>query len=154
MDAPRPGVLNEEELAEALRREGLRLTRPRRAVYAVLRERGGHLSADQVLAALAEGDSRVSRMTVYNALADLHGAGVVLQADAGPGRALWEARGDWHHHFVCRRCGSVADVPCAVGEKPCLDLPRRLGRADEAQVIFRGLCRPCLRKGRSRGAAR
>jgi Fur family ferric uptake transcriptional regulator len=85
-------------------------------------------------------------MTVYNALADLQRAGVVLPADAGPGRALFETRRDWHHHFVCRRCGAVTDVPCAEGAKPCLDLPSSVGRADEAQVIFRGVCRACLRR--------
>ena len=148
MDAPRPGVLTDGGLAAALRRGGLRLTRPRREVYAALRGLGGHRSADEVLAARAAAGSRVSRMTVYNALADLAGAGVVLRADAGPGRALHEARADWHHHFVCRRCGAVADVPCAEGRKPCLDLPRRFGRADEAQVIFRGVCRECATRRR------
>ncbi len=148
MDAPVPGPLTDDALAEALRGGGLRLTRPRKEVYAALRDLGGHRSADEVAAALRARGARVSRMTVYNALADLQAAGVVLRADAGPGRALFEARRDWHHHFVCRRCGAVLDVPCVRGRKPCLRLSAPVGEADEAQVIFRGTCRECLRRGR------
>jgi Fur family ferric uptake transcriptional regulator len=143
VDAPRPEVLTDGELAEALRKAGLRLTRPRREVHAALRDLGGHRSADEVAEALAARGSSVSRTTVYNALEDLRRAGAVLHADAGPGRALFEARVAWHHHFVCRRCGAVIDVPCARGRRPCLDLPAAVGEADEAQVIFRGVCRKC-----------
>lgn len=143
MDAPRAGALTDAGLEAALRRAGLRVTGPRRRVYAALRRLGGHRSADEVLAtARAEGPP-VSRMTAYNALADLLRAGLVTRADAGPGRTLWETRTDGHHHFVCRRCARVIDVPCARGRRPCLDLPAPVGRADEAQVIFRGLCRAC-----------
>ena len=150
MDAPRPAVLTDGALAEALREGGLRLTRPRREVYRALRRLGGHRSADEVLEALRARGTRVSRMTVYNALGDLRRAGVVLGADAGPGRSLYEARGDWHHHFVCRRCGAVIDVPCVAGRKPCLELTAAVGIADEAQVIFRGVCRACARAPRGR----
>lgn len=146
MDAPRPGPLTDDALAGALRAGGLRLTRPRREVYGALRDLGGHRSADEVAAALRARGARVSRMTVYNALADLQRAGVVLPADAGPGRALFETRRDWHHHFVCRRCGRVFDAPCVRGRKPCLRPPRGFGEVDEAQVIFRGRCRSCARR--------
>ncbi len=144
MDAPRPERLTDAALADALRRGGLRLTRPRRAVHAALRDLGGHRSADEVHAALAAAGTRVSRMTVYNALSDLLRAGVVQRADAGPGRALFEAGGAWHHHLLCRTCGGIEDVPCVRGRRPCLSLPAAFGRAEEAQVIFRGVCRRCL----------
>jgi len=140
--------MTDGELAGALRAGGLRLTRPRREVYAVLRDLGGHRSADEVSDALHARGGKVSRMTVYNALDDLRDAGVVLEADVGPGRALFEAGSVWHHHFVCRRCGIVIDVPCVKGRKPCLRLTAAVGRADEAQVIFRGVCRKCGGKAR------
>ena len=135
--------MTDGELAGALRGGGLRLTRPRREVYAVLRDLGGHRSADEVAAALRARGSKVSRTTVYNALSDLRDAGVLLEADVGPGRALFEAGSVWHHHFVCRRCEIVIDVPCVKGRKPCLRLTAAVGTADEAQVIFRGVCRAC-----------
>ena len=41
-------------------------------------------------------------------------------AGAITGRALYEVNDVWHHHFVCRHCGEVEDVPCLKGRKPCL----------------------------------
>jgi Fe2+ or Zn2+ uptake regulation protein len=49
----------------------------------------------------------------------------------------------WHHHFVCRVCGQVIDVPCATGTKPCLTPEIAVGEVDEAQVIYRGRCAAC-----------
>ena len=59
--------------------------------------------------------------------------------------ARYEARvGDNHHHLVCRSCGTVVDVDCAVGEVPCLTAAddQRL-RVDEAEVTYWGLCPSC-----------
>ncbi len=140
MDAPRASVLTDRELSERLKEAGLRSTHPRRLVYAYLRDRGGHRSADQITAALK---NEISRMSAYNALTDLLRAGVIQSADAGPGRALYEANTVWHHHFVCRKCGRIFDTPCVKGRKPCLDLSAAVGVADEAQIIFRGVCNKC-----------
>ena len=141
MDAAHAAEL---EGRERLRRLGLRVTRPRLLVYTALRELGGHHSVDDVVARLGERGARLPRMTVYNVVGDLVAAGAIMQADTGPGRALYEAGDVWHHHFVCRRCGSIRDVPCVVGSKPCL-LPggHAGGTVDEAQIIFRGVCDSC-----------
>ena len=143
MSGDASGSMTDDEAAAALRRAGLRLTRPRLAVLGALRALGGHRSADEVMDSLRGEKARVSRMTVYNALGDLETARVILRADAGPGRTLFEARSEWHHHFVCRRCDAVLDVPCVRGRKPCMKLAAPVGEADEAQVIFRGICRRC-----------
>lgn len=137
---------------ERLRAAGLRVTRPRTLVYAVLREVGGHRSVDEVSQLLDERGHAVPRMSIYNVMADLTEASLAMLADTGPGRALYEASDVWHHHFVCRGCGSIEDVPCLEGRKPCLLPPRsRRGRTiDEAQVIFRGLCAGCARKAAAR----
>ena len=142
MDAPGAAALTGPE-AERLRGAGRRVTRPRVAVYRALRDLGGHRSADEVADHLRAGGERLSRTSVYNALDALVGAGLVMAADAGPGRALYEADDGWHHHFVCRGCGAVLDVACLQDRKPCLhaELPGVV--IDEAQVIFRGLCEAC-----------
>jgi len=133
-----------DELHARLRESGLRATRQRTSVYRHLRQVGGHHSVDDVVGMLAESGEPLSRMTVYNVVSDLTGAGLLMQADVGPGRALYEASETWHHHFVCRSCGTVIDVPCARGTKPCLDVPPALNLSiDEAQVIYRGLCPAC-----------
>jgi len=131
-------------VADRLREAGLRATRPRILVYQVLREVGGHLSVDDVVTLLQDRSQRIPRMTVYNVVSDLSSAGLVMRADTGPGRAIYEAGDKWHHHFVCRRCGRVIDVPCVIGAKPCLeqDVPG-VSVVDEAQIIFRSVCEAC-----------
>ena len=129
-----------------LQMAGLRATRPRVAVYDLLHEIGGHRSVDELVGLLAQRGVRIPRMSVYNVVADLAGAGLVMCADLGPGRALYEAADTWHHHFVCRGCGKVEDVPCATGIKPCMQPPLSLRAVvDEAQVLFRGICDDCAR---------
>jgi Fur family ferric uptake transcriptional regulator len=137
-----------EAAAKRLRAAGLRATRPRALVYAVLRQAGGHRSVDEVVELLEARGHAIPRMSVYNVMADLTGASLVMAADVGPGRALYEAADVWHHHFVCRGCGRIEDVPCMTGRKPCLRPPRSLqgGTIDEAQVIFRGHCADCSTK--------
>ena len=132
-----------------LRGAGLRVTRPRVLVYAALREAGGHRTVDEIVAWLAARGHVLPRMSVYNVAADLTTAALVMRADAGPGAAVYEAADAWHHHFVCRVCGAIEDVPCLTGRKPCLlPAPPFGGTVDEAQVIFRGVCARCARARR------
>ncbi len=139
----------DDAVAETLHRLGLRVTRPRRAVHAALVRLGGHRSADEVHDALETTGRPVGRASVYNALDALARCGLVMVADAGPGRTLYEAGSTWHHHAVCRVCGEVSDVACVVGAKPCLRPLGEWGEVDEAQVIFRGVCHACGVRGQS-----
>lgn len=110
----------------------------------MLREVGGHRSVDELVALLAERGQRIPRMSVYNVVRDLTASRVLMYADTGPGPALYEASDTWHHHFVCRVCGTVTDVPCRKGTKPCVEPPPEIrATVDEAQVIFRGRCEAC-----------
>ena len=136
-------VQRSAELSRRLREHGLRATAPRVEVLAALEDLGGHRSADEVRARLADGGRRLPRSSVYNVLTSLVEAGLALTADAGPGPVLYEAGREWHHHFVCRSCHRVFDVECLVGAKPCLTPGTDVGEVDEAQVIFRGICAAC-----------
>jgi Fur family ferric uptake transcriptional regulator len=86
-----------------------------------------------------------SRQAVYDALDQLQLAQLVRRIEPAGSPARYEVRvGDNHHHVVCRRCGSAADVDCAVGEAPCLEPSQTHGfRLDEAEVTFWGLCPQC-----------
>lgn len=136
------------DIAEQLQAAGLRATRPRLVVADALRRMGGHRTADEVHARLAKDSVALPRTSVYNALAVLADVGVALRADVGPGAVVYEVADRWHHHFVCRVCGRIADVPCVVGESPCLSPGDEFGEVDEAQVIFRGVCARCGKEGR------
>jgi Fur family ferric uptake transcriptional regulator len=137
-------AVSDADLERVLRAAGLKSTRPRILVLRFLRERGGHHSADEITEALGAKDTSLLRGSVYNVLNKLEKHGLITLADVGPGRALYESGSPWHHHFVCRQCDAVLDVPCVVGQKPCLEAELAGAELDDAQVIFRGRCPACV----------
>lgn len=133
-----------ETLKEKLKERGLKVTRSRLKVLQVLRDQGGHRSADEIFRFLEELGEPLPRGSVFKVVGDLARHNLLMVTDAGPGRALYEYSSEWHHHFVCRACGVILDVPCVEGRKPCL-LPEVSVPAtiEEAQIIFRGICDDC-----------
>ena len=129
---------------ELLRTHGLRVTRPRLAVLEVL-ARGGHPEVEEITRQVRDRLSSVSTQAVYDVLGALARAGLARRIEPAGSSARFEARaGDNHHHIVCRSCGIVADVDCAVGHRPCLDPGTDTGfEVDEAEVTFWGLCPAC-----------
>ena len=129
---------------ELLREHGLRVTRPRLAVLEVLTQ-GGHLEVDEIAQQVRERIESVSTQGVYDVLGVLSRAGLARRIEPAGSPARFEARvGDNHHHIVCRGCGTIEDVDCAVSERPCLDPGTGHGfEVDEAEVTFWGLCPRC-----------
>lgn len=129
---------------EALRAVGLRATAPRLAVLAALRDRP-HADTDTVIQAVRAQLGTVSAQAVYNVLAAFTSAGLVRRIEPAGSVARYEVRvGDNHHHVVCRSCGAVADVDCAVGRRPCLTPSDTHGYlVDEAEVTYWGRCPAC-----------
>lgn len=135
--APTPDV---EQL---LRGADLRVTAPRRAVLAAVHD---HPHADtETLMACTRERLDVSHQAVYDVLRVLTDAGLVRRLQPAGSVARYEARvGDNHHHVVCRLCGAVGDVDCAVGETPCLTASDDSGFViDEAEVLYWGRCPSC-----------
>jgi Fur family transcriptional regulator, stress-responsive regulator len=130
----------------ALRRVGLRVTASRLAVLSALATGAPHASADALVGAVRERLGDGSAQTVYNVLRTLADVGLVRRIEPAGQPGLYELRvGDNHHHIVCRSCGAVADVACAVGEAPCLTAAETLGyEIDEAEVIYWGRCPACI----------
>jgi Fe2+ or Zn2+ uptake regulation protein len=135
--------VSDSELEQVLHAVGLRSTRPRILVLRFLRTHGGHHAADEIQAALDAADEHLLRGSVYHVLNKLVGRRLVTQADVGPGRALYESGSLWHHHFICRQCEAVIDVPCVEPSAPCLNPELAGAQVDEAQIIFRGTCADC-----------
>jgi Fe2+ or Zn2+ uptake regulation protein len=130
--------------AEVLRGAGLRVTAARVALLETLRD-GDHLGVEVITSGVRERVGHVSLQAVYEALHALTAAGLVRRLEPAGSPALFERRvGDNHHHLVCRSCGAVTDVDCAVGEAPCLTASDDHGFSiDEAEVIYWGLCPDC-----------
>ena len=132
------------DFAEQLRTADLRVTRPRVAVLEAVHGHP-HADTDTIFSAVRSGLPEVSRQAVYDVLHALTAAGLVRRIAPAGSVARYESRvGDNHHHVVCRSCGAIADVDCAVGEVPCLTAPDGHGYAiDETEVIHWGLCPAC-----------
>lgn len=132
-------------LKARLRQAGLKATQPRMTVLSLLQELGGHHSIEEIIRELDRRGTPLPRASIYNSMAVLMNRGLVMLADVGPGPALYEIHLNWHHHFICRQCGTIVDIPCVKGEKPCLLPEWEPGIIEEAQIIFRGRCASCLR---------
>lgn len=130
--------------ADVLRDAALRVTAARLATLRVLAETP-HAAADAVAASVRGDLGTISTQAVYDVLRALTSAGLVRRIEPAGSAALYETRtGDNHHHLVCRDCGAVADVDCAVGEIPCLEPSQTQGyEVDEAEVVYWGLCAQC-----------
>jgi Fur family transcriptional regulator, stress-responsive regulator len=133
--------------ATELRAAGLRVTAARVALLQAVRD-GDHLGVEALAARVRDRIGHISLQAVYDALDALTAAGLIRRIEPAGSPARFEGRiGDNHHHLVCRSCGTVTDVACAVGEAPCLTAADHHGYSiDEAEVIYWGLCPSCSTK--------
>jgi Fur family transcriptional regulator, stress-responsive regulator len=127
-----------------LRGAALRVTRPRVAVLTAVYQHP-HADTDSIIGVVREDLGEVSHQAVYDVLRALTAVGLLRRIQPPGSVARYESRvGDNHHHVVCRSCGFLADVDCAVGTTPCLTASDDHGFAiDEAEVIYWGLCLGC-----------
>ncbi|QMW66501.1 transcriptional repressor [Mumia sp. ZJ1417] len=129
---------------QMLRASSLRVTRPRIAVLEAVHSLP-HADTDTLIDAVRRLLPSVSHQAVYDSLRTLTDHGLVRRIQPTGLVARYEARvGDNHHHVVCRSCGAIADVDCAVGAAPCLHASDDHGFAiDEAEVLYWGVCPAC-----------
>jgi len=132
------------DFQQLLRAVDLRVTRPRVAVLGAVHARP-HADTDSIIATVREDVGEVSHQAVYDVLRVLTDKGLVRRIQPSGSVARYESRvGDNHHHVVCRSCGAIADVDCAVGEAPCLHASDDHGFAiEQAEVIYWGVCPDC-----------
>jgi Fur family transcriptional regulator, stress-responsive regulator len=129
---------------QRLRASGLRVTAQRLAVLEAVRA-GGHPGVEEIGTRALGTLGTISTQTLYDVLGALSGVGLVRRIEPAGSPARFEARvGDNHHHVVCRSCGAIDDVDCAIGAAPCLEPSAARGYAiDEAEVTFWGVCPDC-----------
>lgn len=128
-----------------LRGASLRVTSPRVAVLAAVHAHP-HADTDSIIGIVRAELGVVSHQAVYDVLRVLTVAGLVRRFQPMGSVARYEARvGDNHHHVVCRSCGAIGDVDCAVGYAPCLTASDDSGyEIGEAEVIYWGRCPECI----------
>jgi Fur family ferric uptake transcriptional regulator len=129
-----------------LRERGIHVTAQRIAVLRTVAKRP-HITADGVADIVRREIGSISLQSVYDALGLLVAEGLIRRIQPAGSPALFEDRvGDNHHHLICRLCGRVVDVDCAVGDAPCLSALNAQGyEIDEAEVAYWGRCPDCRR---------
>lgn len=136
--------------ADLLRERGIQVTAQR---LAVLRAVAGqpHITADSVAEVVRAEIGAISLQSVYDALGVLVAEGLLRRIQPAGSPARFEDRvGDNHHHLICRVCGRVVDVECAVGAAPCLTAVDDAGyEIDEAEIAYWGRCPECLAQART-----
>ena len=139
----------DDEPSTVLRQLGLRVTRPRQGVLRAL-DAHPHADTATVIAAVRAEAGDVSHQAVYDVLDVLTEAGLVRRIQPRGSLARYELRvDDNHHHVVCRSCGALADVACAVGHAPCMTASDDHGFViDEAEVLYWGTCAACATTSR------
>ena len=139
--------------AELLRRHGVQVTAQRLAVMRAVSGQA-HITADGVAEVVRAEIGAISRQSVYDTLAVLVELGLIRRIQPVGSAARFEDRvNDNHHHLVCRDCGGLVDVDCAVGAAPCLTASDAQGyEIDEAEVVYRGRCPDCLARARTAAA--
>jgi Fur family ferric uptake transcriptional regulator len=138
------------EPADLLRQRGLQVTAQRLAVLRAVSHQP-HITADVVAEAVRAAIGAISLQAVYDALNVLVAEGLIRRIQPAGSPTRYEDRvGDNHHHLICRVCGRVVDVECAVGSAPCLKASNRNGyEIDEAEVAYWGRCPECVAKSRA-----
>jgi Fur family ferric uptake transcriptional regulator len=131
--------------AALLRQHGVQVTAQRLAVLRATSERP-HSTADEIDKVVRTDIGAISRQAVYDALSILTDKGLLRRIQPAGSPARYEDRvGDNHHHLICRACGRMVDVDCAVGDTPCLTAANDWGyEVDEAEVIYWGRCPECV----------
>lgn len=139
-----------DEHTNALRAAGLRVTKPRLAVLQAV-EAHPHADTETILIDVRDVLDGVSKQAVYDVLRALTDAGIIRRIQPSGHVSLYETRiTDNHHHLVCRYCGTVVDVDCAIGAAPCLNASDDHGFViDEAEVVYWGACPDCAAAART-----
>ncbi|MEO7370671.1 MAG: Fur family transcriptional regulator [Ilumatobacteraceae bacterium] len=130
--------------AQLLRQQGFKVTAQRLAVLRAVSGRP-HQTAEDVVERVRADIGAISHKAVYDAVSVLADIGLLRRIQPSGSAARYEDRvGDNHHHLICRACGRMVDVDCAVGAVPCLTAADDAGYAiDEAEVIYWGRCPTC-----------
>ena len=138
------------DAAELLRQHGIQVTAQRLAVLRAVSSQP-HIMADAVAEAVRAEIGAISLQSVYDALGVLVAERLIRRIQPAGSPARFEDRiGDNHHHLICRICGRVVDVDCAVGSAPCLTAGDDMGyEIDEAEVAYWGRCPDCLAQSRA-----
>ncbi len=138
------GPIEQRSIEQQLRACGLQVTAQRLAVMEAVNA-NSHATTEALTEVVRGKIGSISRQSVYDTLGVFADKGLIRRIQPTGSVARYEGRvGDNHHHLVCRRCGLIFDIDCAVGSTPCLTADDDRGfEIDEAEVVYWGRCPDC-----------
>ena len=145
----------EDDVKQQLRQHGMQVTAQRLATIRAVSSHP-HATADELTEDVRTVIGSISRQAVYDTLGLLVEKNLIRRIQPAGSSARYEDRvGDNHHHLICRGCGAVFDVDCAVGAAPCLVAGEAHGfKIDEAEVIYWGHRPSCKRSAVGSGTGK
>ena len=99
------------ELAETLRKHGVKPSAQRLAVAAYVLKTEEHPVAEQVWQRVRARFPMLSRATVYNTLNLFVRQGLLRQLTLDGGSVVYDPRTEAHHHFIDETSGQIHDIP-------------------------------------------
>lgn len=136
-------TFSSDEIVDALKKQGLRVTPQRFAVYANLLERADHPTVEQLLVDLNQAGPVSSQATVYNSLQALREVGLVREVLLEEGVVRYDANVAPHHHFRCQRCGYIEDIPWSTFSEIAETVLRPGLQPNTYEVTVSGTCDRC-----------
>ena len=138
-----------------VRESGYRMTSARKAIFDVLSQTRGHLSAEEIYMKVHAFYPSIGLASVYRTLQILVNIGLIFKFDFGDGRARFEvvegpSGRDHHHHFICNSCGRVIDYSDFIAEEVAFLKKVEEGLAKKYEfritnhnIQFYGICNTC-----------
>jgi Fe2+ or Zn2+ uptake regulation protein len=140
-----PSPASVDEVLELVRAGGGRATSPKRLLLEVLFADDGHLTAEEIGAAVQAKAPEVHLSTIYRNLDELQRLGVVVHCHLGHGPAVYQLSTHAHAHFVCEVCGERVTAPDDLFNGLARQAMARLGFAiDPRHFAIFGRCQTCL----------
>ncbi len=98
-------------LINALKKEGLRYTNQRQAVWDEIKSNEDHRDAEEIYSALRKNNLNVSRATVYRTIDVLYKNNLIRKIELGDSPAKYENKvnSEHHDHIICVQCGKIEE---------------------------------------------
>ncbi|OPL10335.1 MAG: Fur family transcriptional regulator [Firmicutes bacterium ML8_F2] len=128
-------------------------SKQRDKIFNILQNTDTHPTASWIYDELKKEFNNLSMGTVYrnlNILIDQH---LIKKIESGNSFDRFDGNTEPHYHFICRKCGSVYDIPIDLIEN--LDQKASLAsgfQVETHEIKFSGICKYCLENSKKQEA--
>lgn len=126
-----------------LTQHGIRPSMQRVAIMQYLMEHRTHPTVDMIYSDLQKTLPTLSRTTVYNTLEVLAHNRAIRTLHIDKRNVRYDGFVEPHAHFMCSRCGKIADVDLDSHMKSCL-LQEHDFKIEQVELDYTGICGDCL----------